>query len=348
MQIIGGEIKMKKILSLILTICIIGALFTGCSGKAPSQASDSKAGSNDKVIELKLGHIQSESDLWNDGAKKFKEEVESKSNGKIKITIFPNSTLGGDRDMAEGMQIGTVDFALIAGVLGNFEPSIQLLELPYLFNSQEQFDKVIKGEVGKEITDRVLKSSNIRILNFWDRGPRELTSNKPINSLADIKGLKIRLPEIKAMVETWKAMGASPTTMAWNEVYTGLQQHVIDAEENPIPFIYSGKIHEVQKYLAMTNHKYEYVTLSMSEKTYSKLTPEQQKIITDAAQVATDYENQLVKDKTNEILETMKKEGLQVTTPDTAEFAAAARKAHEAFAKTVDYDLYQKILKAMQ
>jgi tripartite ATP-independent transporter DctP family solute receptor len=339
---------MKKIITIFLTVFMIGTLITGCSSKTPSQAPVGDNGSNNKVIELKLGHIQAESDLWNLGAIKFKEEVEAKSNGQIKITIFPNSTLGGDRDMAEGMQIGTIDFALVAGVLGNFEPSIQLLELPYLFSNEEQFKKVVHGDTGKEISDRVLKSSNIRILNFWDRGPREVTSNKPINTLADIQGLKIRLPEIKAMVETWKAMGASPTTMTWNEVYTGLQQNVIEAQENPVPFIYSGKIHEVQKYMAMTNHKYEYVTLSMSEKTYSKLTPEQQKIVSDAALVATDYENQLVKDKTGEILATMVKEGLQVTTPDIAEFAAAAKPAHEAFAKTVDFDLYQRILEAIK
>lgn len=339
---------MKKIITIILTVFMIGALITGCASKTPDPVSNNNGNSNEEVIELKLGHIQSETDFWHTGSLKFKEEVEAKSNGKIKITIFPNSTLGGDRDMAEGLQIGTVDFALIAGVLGNFEPSIQLLELPYLFNSEEQFKKVVHGDVGNEISSRVLKSSNIRILNFWDRGPRVVTSNKPINTLADIKGLKIRLPEIKAMVETWKAMGASPTTMAWNEVYTGLQQNVIEAQENPVPFIYGGKIHEVQKYMAMTNHKYEYVTLSMSEKTYAKLTPEQQKIINDAALVATDYENQLVKDKTGEILETMVKEGLQVTTPDTTEFAAAARSAHETFAKTIDLDLYNKILEAIK
>jgi TRAP-type transport system periplasmic protein len=335
---------MKKTIALLLSILTVGTLFSGCSGKASTTAS----GSKDEVIELKLGHIQSENDLWQDGAKKFKEEVEAKSNGKIKITIYPNSTLGGDRDMAEGMQIGTVDFALIAGVLGNFEPSIQLLELPYLFSNEQQFQKVVHGEVGKEISNRVLKASGIRILNFWDRGPRQVTSNKPINTLADIKGLKIRLPEIKAMVDTWKAMGASPTTMAWNEVYTGLEQKVIEAEENPIPFIYSGKIHEVQKYLALTAHKYEYVTIAMSDTKWSKLTPDQQKIIADAANVATDFENKLVKDKTNEILEAMKKQGLQVTTPNIAEFSAAAKPAHETFAKTIDFDLYQRILKAIQ
>src|SRR5665811_16688 len=140
---------------------MVGTLFTGCSGGKTTEKADSK----DEVIELKLGHIQAESDFWQTGALKFKEEVEAKSNGKIKITIFPNSTLGGDRDMAEGMQMGTVDFSLIAGVLGNFEPSIQLLELPYLFGNEEQFKKVVNGDIGKEISDRVLKSSSIRILN---------------------------------------------------------------------------------------------------------------------------------------------------------------------------------------
>lgn len=334
----------KKVLSMLVSMLMVGTLFTGCSGKDAATS----AGSKEQVINLKFGHIQAESDLWQQGALKFKEEVEAKSNGKITITIYPNSTLGGDRDMAEGMQMGTTDFALIAGVLGNFEPSIQLLELPYLFSSEEQYKKVIDGEVGKEISDRILKSSGIRILNFWDRGPRQVTSNKPINTLADVKGLKIRLPEIKAMVDTWKAMGASPTTMAWNEVYTGLQQNVIEAEENPVPFIYSGKIHEVQKYLALTNHKYEYVTLSMSDKTWSKLNAEQQKIVTDAAKVATDYEDKLVKDKTEEILETMKKQGLKVTIPNIKEFETSAKGAHEAFAKTIDYDLYKKILEAIK
>lgn len=335
---------MKKTLALLISTLMVGTLFTGCSSEKTTDTVDSK----EEVIELKLGHIQAESDFWQTGALKFKEEVEAKSNGKIKITIFPNSTLGGDRDMAEGMQMGTVDFSLIAGVLGNFEPSIQLLELPYLFSNEEQFKKVVNGDIGKEISDRVLKSSGIRVLSFWDRGPREVTSNKPINTLADIKGLKIRLPEIKAMVDTWKAMGASPTTMAWSEVYTGLQQNVIEAQENPIPFISSGKINEVQKYLALTNHKYEYVTLSMSDKSWSKLTSDQQKIITDAASVATETENKLVKDKSAELLEAMKKDGLIVTTPNVEEFAAAAKQAHETFAKTIDYDLYQRILETIK
>jgi tripartite ATP-independent transporter DctP family solute receptor len=347
---------MKRILSVILGVVILSVSLLGCqSGQSASQTV-SKAAPNStsaapapsgKTIEFKLGHIQPEDDPWQKGAEKFKEGLESKSNGTMTVKIYPNSTLGGDRDLAEGMQMGTVDFALIAGVLSNFEKSVGLLELPYLFNSQDEFDKIIQGDIGQEITQRVLKNANIRILNFWDRGPREVTSNKPINSLADIQGLKIRVPEINAMVVTWKAMGATPTPMAWNEVYTSLQQNVIEAQENPIPYIYSNKLQEVQKYIAMTDHKYEYVTLSMSNQKWKSLTKDQQKIVTEAAKEATDYENQLVQEVTDKDLEALKSAGMTVTKPDKSKFAEKARSAHADFAKTVDYDLYERIIKAL-
>jgi tripartite ATP-independent transporter DctP family solute receptor len=298
-------------------------------------------------VALKLGHIQTENDFWHLGSLKFKEELEKRSNGDITLNIYPNSTLGGDRDLVEGMQMGTVDFGLIAGVLGNFEDTIGLLELPYLFDSQEEFNKVIHGPIGEEIAGNVQKKSGVRILNWWDRGPRETTSNKPINKLEDLRGLKIRLPEIPAMVASWRAMGANPTPMAWSEVYTGLEQNVIEAQENPIPFIYGGRIHEVQKYLAFTDHKYEYVTIAMSDTRWQSLNDEQRRIITKAADAATAYENQLVLDKTNELLELMKKEGLQVTHPDKKELAAAARSVHEDFARTVGLDLYKRIIKEL-
>lgn len=332
---------MKKLLLLLISLCAMSLLLAGCGDydKKNSTPADGEK------IELKLGHIQSENDFWHKGALKFKEEVEQRSNGSMQVNLYPNSTLGGDRDLAEGMQMGTVDFALIAGVLGNFEKSISLLELPYLFDDQAQYQKVINGKIGDEIAENVLKNSDIRILNWWDRGPRHVTANKPIQTLADIKGLKIRLPEIPAMVETWRAMGATPTPMAWSEVYTGLEQKVIDAQENPIPFIYGGKINEVQKYLALTAHKYEYVTLAMSDKKWKKLSDSQKKIITEAAQVATDYENKLVAEQTDALLKEMQQKGLQVTTPNIAEFAAKAREAHEKYAQTVNIDLYKKILK---
>lgn len=302
---------------------------------APSLAQD--------VLNLKLGHIQSEQDLWHLGAQKFKDELEKRSNGAITLTIYPNSTLGGDRDLVEGMQMGTVDFGLIAGVLGNFAPSIQLLELPYLFKSQDEFNKVVKGKIGEEIAGNVVETANVRILDWWERGSRQVTSNKPINGIDDLKGLKIRVPEIPAMVTTWRAIGANPTPMAWSEVYTGLEQGVIEAQENPIPFIFGGRINEVQSNLSFTNHKFEYVTLAISEMRWKQLTPEQQKIVVEAANAATAFENEQVRTKTDEMLKTMEAAGLKVSHPDTAPIAAAAQSAHDAFGAKVDPDLYNRI-----
>ncbi|MBU3998765.1 MAG: TRAP transporter substrate-binding protein, partial [Gammaproteobacteria bacterium] len=201
---------MKKLaLSLMLGVAVACTAFAADPAKKP--------------IVMKLGHIQNESDLWHLGALKFAELVDAKTKGEVQVKVFPNSTIGNDRDMAEGLQIGSVDFALIAGVLGNFEPSIQIMELPYLFKDETHLRKVMYGPIGDQILDNLLKSSDIRGLTFWERGPRQLTTNKPVNSLSDIKGLKIRVPEIPPIIAAWKAMGTNPTPMAWGEVYTGLQ-----------------------------------------------------------------------------------------------------------------------------
>ncbi|MCM2297232.1 TRAP transporter substrate-binding protein [Rhodoferax sp.] len=299
-----------------------------------------------KPIVMKLGHVQNESDLWQLGALKFAELVDAKTKGEVQVKVFPNSTIGNDRDMAEGMQIGSVDFALIAGVLGNFEPSIQIMELPYLFKDETHLRKVMYGPIGDQLLDKLLKSSDIRGLAFWERGPRQLTTNKPINSLSDIKGLKIRVPEIPPIIAAWKAMGTNPTPMAWGEVYTGLQQNVIEAQENPVPFIHAGKIYEVQKYIAMTNHKYEYVLIAMSNKAWLKLNSEQQKAIKEAADEATKYENKLVFEKSDNLLKDLQAKGMKVTKPDTTEWAKQARTVHKQFAEKYGIDLYNKIIEA--
>lgn len=339
---------MKRFVSLIAFSIVVSIVMVGCSSNDDnSSGADNDGNSGDKLV-LKLGHIQSENDLWHDGSIKFKEEVERLSDGEIEIEIHPNSTLGGDRDMVEGMQVGTVDFSLVAGVLGNFSPSIQLLELPYIFENEDEYKQIIHGDIGQELKDNVLADSDVRILDFWDRGPRHVTANKPIENLEDVKGLKIRLPEIKAMEDTWKYMGASPTAMAWDEVYTGLDQNVIEAQENPIPFMYGGRIHEVQDYLSLTAHKYEYVTLSMSDLTWESLTEEQQEVITEAAHIATEYENGLVDEQTEELLQEMIDEGLEVVEPNIDEFAKKAKEAHEKIAESIDIDLYNRILTELE
>lgn len=343
----------KRFMALSMALVMTGML-TACGGsqteakptEKETQAAEAaeNTGSGSSVV-LKLGHIQSESDLWHKGAQKFADRVKELSNGEVTVDIYPNSTLGGDRDMAEGMMMGTVDISLVAGVLSNFDDSISILEIPYLFRSEEEFEKIIYGDIGQEIADHVLESSGIRILDWWQRGPRLITSSKPINSVEDMKGLKIRIPEINAMEQVFSAWGAAATTMSWSEVYPSLQQGVIEAQENPIPFFYSGSIYEVNKYIARTNHKYEYVTIAMSDAAYSKLTKEQQEILMQAAKEATEYENDATAQVAEEDLKDMiDNYGVTVTEPDTTGFIKLADEVAPKYAESIgQLELYNKI-----
>lgn len=318
---------------------------TAASAETKAEAAAEGASSDEKIT-IKLGHIQSESDVWHLASEVLKEKAAEYSDGTIDIEIYPNSTLGGDRDMAEGMQMGTVDMALIAGVLSNFDDSISLLEIPYIFHSDEEFEKIVYGDCGEEIAQNVLDSSGIRILDWWERGPRLITSSKPINSLEDAKGLKIRIPEIKAMQEVFSAWGMAPTTMSWSEVYTSLSQGVIDAQENPIPFFYSGSIYEVNKYIANTEHKYEYVCVTIADSTWNKLSAAQQEALKKACDDATAYHNENVKQIAEEDLKDMVDNyGVTVTDPDTSGFIAIAEEVAPKYAESIGCtELYNKIL----
>ncbi len=327
------------------TTAAAAAAETTAAAAAETKAAEAAPATSADAVTLKLGHIQNESDIWHLSAEVLAEKVAEYSNGSVKIDIYPNSTLGGDRDMAEGMQMGTVDMALIAGVLSNFDESISLLELPYLFHSNEEFEKIVYGPCGEEISQNVIDNSGIRILDWWERGPRLITAEKEIKTVEDMKGLKIRLPEIKAMQAVFEAWGAAPTTMSWSEVYTSLQQGVIEAQENPIPFFYSSSIYEVCKYIINTEHKYEYVCITIADDVWNKLSADQQDALKKACKDATEYHNSHVAEIAAEDLKDMvENQGVTVIEPDTSGFIAIADEVAPKFAESIGYlDLYNKI-----
>lgn len=335
----------KKLLSGLVTLSILTTL-SAC-GDDPSVAVDAGSGEGE-VTTLRLGHITNETDAWHLGAEKFAELVEEKTDGSVVVDIYASSTLGNDRDLIEGMQLGSVDFALVAGVLSNFYEPYSILELPYLFENNEHLEKVLYGEVGTKLKQDLLDNAQIRGLEFWVRGPRMLTANKEITSADQLKGLKIRVPEIPASIAAWEAMGATPTPMAFGEVYSSLQTGVIDAQENPLALIESNKLNEVQDYLMVTNHVYGYVQLTMSDLTYQKLTEEQQKAVEEAAKEATEFENELVYKQEEELMKKLKDAGMNVVEPDVDSFAELAKTVHGQFAdKSEDHKkLYESIINA--
>lgn len=338
-------IKRLFTLSLILAVTVMASACGSGGGTEKTATPDTNgATAAAQPVKLKLGHIAAENDAWHKGALKFAELVEQKSNGSVKVEVFPSSTLGNDRDLIEGMQMGSMDFALVAGVLSNFYEPYSILELPYLFRDKEHLEKVLYGPVGDDLKAELLENAKLRGLEFWMRGPRELTASKKIETLEDLKGIKIRVPEIPASIEAWKALGTTPTPMAFGEVYSSLQTGIIDAQENPRALIDSSKLNEVQKYLMKTDHVFGYVLLTMSDLTYNKLTPEQQKAVEEAAKEATEYENKLVFELEEELLKKLKNSGMEFVELDTKPLIEAVQPVHKDFAEKYGKELYEKIV----
>jgi|SRR5690625_3002108 len=325
----------KRIISLSGIVTLLLVFLSGC-------ANSSAAEEETKV--LRLGHIQNESHPWHKGSEKFAELVEEKTEGSVAIEVYPSSTLGSDRDLVEGMQIGSVDFALVAGVMSNFYEPYAILELPYLFEDMNHLDDFLYGPEGQKLQDETLEETGVHGLEFWIRGPRQLTSNKPVESLDDLNGLKIRVPSIEASIEGWQALGANPTPMSFNEVYSSLQTGVIDGQENPVLFASNARIQEVQNYLTMTNHVYGYVQLLGSDKTFDGLTEAETDAVIEAAEEATEYQNELVIQEEESSLDAMIDEGVEVIEVDTKPFEEAVQRANEQLADKYDRELYDTIM----
>lgn len=273
---------------------------------------------------LKLGTSTQPTHIYNLAAEHFGKIVAENSKGEIEVQVFPASQLGSERDMVEGLQLGSLEMTLTStGPMGNFVPQVKLFNLPFLFKDRESCYRVLDGEIGTQIADRFVKVG-IRSLGWYENGFRNVTNSKrPVNSPDDMQGLKIRVMEDDVFILTMKALGASPLPMAFGELYTALEQKTVDAQENPLAVIHSSRFFEVQKYLAMTGHFYSPAVLLISEMTWQTLTPEQQKIVADAAAQARDYERDLSLKADQELEAACAKEGMIVTHPDKAPFAKA-------------------------
>jgi len=273
---------------------------------------------------LKLGTSTQPTHIYNQAADYFAKIVADKTGGEIEIQVFPAAQLGSERDMVEGLQLGSLEMTLTStGPMGGFVPQVKLFNLPFLFKDRESCYRVLDGEIGTQISDRFVKIG-IRSLGWFENGFRNITNSKrAVNSPDDMKGVKIRVMEDDVFILTMKAMGASPLPMAFGELYTALEQKTVDAQENPLAVIHSSRFFEVQKYLAMTGHFYSPAVLLISEMTWKGLSPEYQKIVADAASKARDYERGLSLKADQELEAACKKEGMIITHPDKAPFAKA-------------------------
>ena len=321
---------MKKIAALILSLAMLLALSACGSGGQTPQGS---AGGDGATIVLRASHSCANTHPYQLGLERFAELVKEKTNGAVEIDIFHSAQLGDERANIEDLQMGTLDIAVSStGPLGNFVEDFLILDLPFLFTSYDHAHAVLDGEIGQNL---LAKLDNVGIVGgaFWENGFREMTNSKhPINSVADCAGLKLRCMENQVHMDAFTALGMDPTPMAWSEVFTSLQQKVIDGQENPIAVIYSNAVYEAQDYMAITNHVYSPSVILFSKAVFDKLDPAYQTALMEAAAEAADYERSCCEDNEVAQISEMEEKGLQVTYPDVTEFQAAMAPVYEKYA----------------
>jgi len=294
---------------------------------------------------LKLAHAAPESDLQQDLSLFFKKEVEARTNGDIKINIYPQGQLGSDKQMIDGSRAGIVDFTMVG--LNNFNglmPQSAAFTLPFMFPNRETAYKVLDGEPGQEVLDKMEKFG-LKGLGFPENGYRNMTNNKhPIRVPADVKGLQMRVNGSKALNDMFNELGANPQQLPVAELYTALETGVVDSQDHPISVTLSFKFSEVQEYLSLTQHAYSPLVLSMNMRKFNKLSADEQRIISDVAAEAVAMQRKLSISKEDKMIASLEAGGMKVNRDvDGAAFQAAIQPVWSAFIAKNGNDMINKI-----
>ncbi|MCF6410054.1 TRAP transporter substrate-binding protein [Pseudalkalibacillus salsuginis] len=332
---------MKKWFSLLMASVMVFAL-AACSG-----ANESTDGS-EKTTTWKLGHLGNEDHVWHKTAEKFAELVAEKTDGKLEIKIFPNEQLGGETEVLNSIESGTVDMTISGETMQNWAPEAALMAVPYAFKGQDHMKKVVEGEVGADIESAIKEKVGVTPLYYHMRAPRNLTSNKPIETPEDLKGFKMRVPNVPLFMDAWKEAGARPQVMDFSEVFTALQQNVIDGQENPVDLIHSAGFNEVQKYVNKTEHVYSWIYVVVGNKQFEALDEETQNAVKEAAEEAQAYGQELFEEENAKYEKALKDEGMEFVEVDKEAFAEAMKPAVEKSLSEEQLKLYEKILESAE
>ena len=294
---------------------------------------------------LKLGNSYPPDHPSNVAAKKMAEIVAAKTQGKLTIELYPSGQLGSDKDNVEGTIMGTQDLVLIgSGGISQFSPRLGIGECPYIWRDIDHMNKVMDGPVGDEMRDELLKGRGLRILTTFYYGRRHLTANKAITKPEEMKGFKLRTPQVPVILEMAKSWGANPTPLAIGELYLALKTGVVDGQENPIPTIDAFKFYEAQKFIMLTGHIITPLPMIINERAWRKLSPEHQRVVMDAAGEARELNNKLTLSQEESLLANFKKAGMTVVQPDVEAFRKASAGAREKLEGVWGKGLYEKIV----
>lgn len=332
---------MKKNLRTMLSIALTASLLAGCGAASATPATtaapeaDASASAESETssefddvtpdITLTLSHQMAANHSINVTSQKFAELVKEKSQGKMAIDIYPTATLGTETENLQALTNGTLDMAIIAcEFYANYVDEAGIFCLPYMYDSYDDCYSKLNSDAGKKVADMILDKTNVRVLDYYVLAFREIfTVDREINNADDMNGLIIRIPDSNTYKTTFTQLGASPTAVAWGETYTALDTGVVGAVENTPESIMSASMQEVCKNVNMTNHLIAPTTISVSEKVFSGLTEEQQKILTEAAAEACEFGKNLTAEGSDANLEALKASGINVVETDTESMKAA-------------------------
>ncbi|WP_131110875.1 TRAP transporter substrate-binding protein [Sulfuricystis thermophila] len=301
-------------------------------------------------IVIKFSHVVATDTPKGKGAEFFKQKAEELTKGRVKIEVYPNSTLYKDKEEMEALQLGAVQ--MLAPSLAKFGPlgvkEFELFDLPFIFDNYQELHKVTTGPVGKSLLKK-LESKGILGLAYWDNGFKVMSANKPLRMPEDFKGLKMRIQSSNVLEAQMRALGALPQKMAFSEVYQALQTGVVDGTENPPSNLYTQKMHEVQKYVTLSDHGYLGYAVIVNKKFWESLPADIRQQLETAMEQATRYANQIAKVENDQALEAVRKSGkseiITLTPEQKKAWKKALVKVHEQMADRIGKDLIESVYK---
>jgi len=250
------------------------------------------------------------------------KKLEKATNGRLSVQMYPSMQLGGEKEAIEQAQVGAIAFARVSvGALGPVIDELNVFNLPYVFRNTAHMQKVIDGKIGQDLLDKVTNSGKGLVgLAYWENGFRNLTNSKrPVQKMEDLDGIKLRVMQNNVFLESFKTLGANAVPLPFSELFTALETHTVDGQENPYNTIVSSKFYEVQKYLTVTNHVYSPWIVLVSKKYWDTLSPAEQKVLRDAAKKSRDFERQDTREEANKALADLKAKGMQINELPAAE-----------------------------
>lgn len=346
----------RKSVVLFTMLLLLAGLLVGCGGgdsgepaTTPSGGTSDNGSAAKPSLNLKVGHVLAPDHPYQFGLERFAEIVAEKTDGRITIDAFHSSQLGGEREMIEGLQLGTLDMTLVSTApLAGFANSFLVFDLPFIFQDRDGAYKVLDGEIGTEILG-TLDKVGIKGLCYWENGFRHVTNSKvPVKLPHEMDGMKIRTMENKIHMASFRVLGADPTPMAFGELFTALQQKTVDAQENPIPIIYTSNFYEVQDYLSLTGHFYAAAPLLISKSLWDSLSPEDQEIIYESALEARDFERGLIRQMDEEYIDELAERGMEIIEVDKDAWFQAMQPVYEEYKAEIGEDVIQRVLDAQK